>query len=722
MADSIYGKMTSEEQSLYGAMTAEELAAAGGEAAPAAPADPIDEAILSVGGDPALVRRAKTFSPDAINAALAPVSKQPEMQGAVGLSHGLAQKGLGIAQHGLRLAGGLTQLGDGVQVGPDGSTPPRQEQPTDADLHYVEVLQKLGDRAYNETKAPGVPAKVARGLGMVGAEAVSSPAGPVNIVNKAGKVAAAMGGGALAGVLAPDLAADVTSEEDTYGANMAGNAALGAGIGGVVGAVSGVGKVIGGKVANAGKDNAPGLTPKAKEVIDFARRGDIPFRLGDVYQRSGALRAVENWITPVAVTSKAEDKLAGVAGDYAEQLNSATKSTRFTPLDANRATKRTRIEEAKALKGELRAARTSRDPDRIMEASGKLERLNAKLQSDMDYERVGLLADKVPTVGSTNFVAKLDEVISKYGQNPNMRLDDNYFVQNLMKMREQASRTQMTGRAAVDARKDLATRGKELAKEKGNPGPDATQAIVDELRAARRLDLMEGARTAKVKKLDAALAEADNNYQKTVDLKESRLAKTLDAPNLAGDQIYKKFIGRDSADLSRQFYDTLDPKGRAAVRERMVADAFNRASEGGRFTPERYADEWEALQKDHGVFFTGTDKQQADGLANVMRHFDRIGKNSSSSAAQNAQRALGAGTVLLTGGGATAAKATGGMIGGSQLLSKILNGPSNQKFWLAASDLKPGSRAMTDLVNRAAAQAASREYAASQTSQGANNE
>ncbi len=176
-------------------------------------------------------------------------------------------------------------------------------------------------------------------------------------------------------------------------------------------------------------------------------------------------------------------------------------------------------------------------------------------------------------------------------------------------------------------------------------------------------------------------------------------------PELA-DEILNEFTlsadkgGRDRAKL---LYNSLGERGRAAVRYRLVDRAFQNAHLRGDFSPQAFASEMEAVKPMFDVMLAGNDKFQMKGFTKFLEHLHGIGPSAADINAERMTRAgMGAGGVAVNPGSSSTSTAgiwaTVGQIIGSRGASWFLNSKGMQKFWMAASDLAPGSKGMGNLI------------------------
>lgn len=210
-------------------------------------------------------------------------------------------------------------------------------------------------------------------------------------------------------------------------------------------------------------------------------------------------------------------------------------------------------------------------------------------------------------------------------------------------------------------------------------------------------------------RLRAAARAADEYYKSSrVPFKDRGIANATTTDET--DRIYDKFIQAGKGDRAQKFYDQLDDKGRAAVRYGMVAKAVDGAIDpsSGVFSPKKFVTALDKTGDARDVFFKGRDKWEMDGFQNLMAHVTRAGQYAENP--PTGQRVIP--FLMLGGMGGSAAglaHAAGvptgvlpvGIVAAARLMFTTARG---RDFLLAASSLRPGTRAMDALVNRINAQ------------------
>lgn len=198
--------------------------------------------------------------------------------------------------------------------------------------------------------------------------------------------------------------------------------------------------------------------------------------------------------------------------------------------------------------------------------------------------------------------------------------------------------------------------------------------------------------------LAIAAREADKVHKsQVVPFKDKILAKAVE--NSEPDTIYRTVVAQGK-DRAQKFYDALTEDGRAAVRAQMVSEAFQAAtkdSQRGIFSPAKFAKSLEDIADSAGVFFKGKDKWELDGFTKLMRHVQRSGQVAENPATGNRLVQLMLSPVAYAASPDLGATYAGGVVT-SALINRVFNSKIGKSFLLRASDLKPGSRAMQQLI------------------------
>lgn len=145
---------------------------------------------------------------------------------------------------------------------------------------------------------------------------------------------------------------------------------------------------------------------------------------------------------------------------------------------------------------------------------------------------------------------------------------------------------------------------------------------------------------------------------------------------------------------ARKLYQSMDAKGRAAVRFGLIKDALDKSVvEGKPFSPAKFAGSLERNIDVAEQFFRLESKAEMQGLAKVMRHIERAGQFAENPPTGN--RLI----PLLFPIGAIASPQIAGVAFASSLgLKGLFQTKAGRNFLLAANRAAPGSKAMENII------------------------
>lgn len=180
-------------------------------------------------------------------------------------------------------------------------------------------------------------------------------------------------------------------------------------------------------------------------------------------------------------------------------------------------------------------------------------------------------------------------------------------------------------------------------------------------------------------------------YENVVEFKKGKLKNFLNedsAANFDQQAAWRYLTSQPNANRARAMWQSLDSKGRNAVRIGLLKEALEKATPTtGPFSPAKYA---AYLEKEMPVieqFFRGQKKEELKGLISIMRHVERSGQY-----LENPPTGMRAIPYLLGFGTAVepmAAAAGGTALGSVKLMFETETG---RNFLLAASTATPGSK------------------------------
>lgn len=261
----------------------------------------------------------------------------------------------------------------------------------------------------------------------------------------------------------------------------------------------------------------------------------------------------------------------------------------------------------------------------------------------------------------------------------------------------------------------------------GKPGA----AQLQQIRQALRADMDAAAQNSGRGDLFDAWKKADRFYkQQAVPLKATVLRGVLKpADGTDPTAAFQTFVRNASKGDAQFLYDRLDPAGRAAVRSGLIDDALGEAMKqrpggalpgqtGDFLSPAQFVNALEKRREALGVFFKGREAQEWAGIENILRHVPRAGQfleNPPTGARLADPMTLllsGAGGLAASGGtaamlghpGVALAEAGAGAagLGAAAILRELTTTPGGRRVLLQASRMRPGSRALQALLERAA--------------------
>lgn len=419
-------------------------------------------------------------------------------------------------------------------------------------------------------------------------------------------------------------------------------AAVGPGAGGVVreqggspGAqlVANLGATIATPMAAGTVKTAP-IPRSIKDVMAEAQRRNVDLSYADITQ-GGGVRRLDTMLeqAPVVGTSGFREQGAKKVTAAIEGFSDdALRSMQATPYRGMKELTAAAAAGDKAARATLEQIKNAgSDWTKVMQASGNLKLWRSKQAADQLYDRVADLArtrGEVP-LPATN--AAIDAAIAAESKSV---LPDKDLLTKLQQIKDGLYGPQQSPKdfnSIRQLRSDLGNiidsyfKGGNAAV--GGKGVGNFQAVKNAVEAD-----MEKFATTNGDDLARAWRRADSFYKNAVvPFKDRALAQALksDLP----DEIYKRFIqvSRSGAgeDRAIKFYDALDPKGRAAVRYGMIANAIESASipeRGALLSPGKFEQSIQNIDPAASVFFQGAAKKELDAFVNLMEHSRRFGQ------------------------------------------------------------------------------------------------
>lgn len=536
------------------------------------------------------------------------------------------------------------------------------------------------------------PTRALQGLGSKVVGAVLPRGAASGVIGKAVSGATQ---GAITGALPPVTEGDFASGKTNQ-------AVFGAAFGGGVPVATRALAPVLGKAINTARGIAD---PAVRSLQALGQRHGVRLSVGDLTQHP-VPKKLEVALESVPVLGTAgfratqHDQAKAAAHAVADELHQTMVRTPFRNLaQVERAAGRGN-KVATELLQEL--ARAGDDWNRIVQVSGNLQALRSKLTADQLFNKVERLADttEVPILRTRHALQRALKEVSdaKLPDKPAARLLEE--LQTTLAPKADALGEAVpagnTFSALRQLRSDLGDRIRDYYRGANAVVGGKGVGVLQQLRTAVEQDMERFARHSDRRDLAQAWRKADAFYrQRVVPFKDRALASALkDAP---ADEVFGRFAKAGKGDRAQRFYQALDPKGQAAVRYGLVAQAMDKAVDESRqvFSPAKFAQTLAHLREPKDVFFQGQAKRELDGFAKLMRHVERAGQYAENP--PTGQRVI---PWLLGGAAALNAPLAAQLAAISGSARALLTTPAGQRFLLAASSLEEGSPAMAKLLQR----------------------
>lgn len=484
--------------------------------------------------------------------------------------------------------------------------------------------------------------------------------------------------------------------------NMAGGAvggAAGQAGGELIGA--GASKVIG-KAVNAKRGK---LKPKYQEVDNLGKQYDVPTSPGDLIGK-GIVQNTETHLNrlPVVGNAKFMEGQAKATEKASKKVVNKLKDT----MNATDFKAVAKIEKA-ANSGDRNAKRVlgvinnaGDDSDKVIQASLEVTKWRKKQIAKNLY---GKVAKEVENTGNDIVdVSNTRAALTKILDEQNASISPNEVVvreaEKRLKYLDDPNRPQ-TFKNIRELRSKLGN----LADQYGNPvsgqADEYASTVFSNIRQAVTKDLDNFAANSggKVKE---AYNKADKFYAKAIGGGDKSIEAAIKTNK--PDEIYDKFSKAGKGDNAQILVDSLDPKGRDALRLRMAEKAMDKAwhETTESFSPAQFAREFEHLSEPYSKFFTGEAKKEMDGFVKLMRHVERAGSFRMNP--PTGVRATDIGIAATAIASPTTA-ATGA--GVAYLAKTLLTTKAGKNLLLAASELPPTQKAAFDNIMKIATKLAS---------------
>jgi len=169
------------------------------------------------------------------------------------------------------------------------------------------------------------------------------------------------------------------------------------------------------------------------------------------------------------------------------------------------------------------------------------------------------------------------------------------------------------------------------------------------------------------------------------------------------DEIYEQFIKKGKGDKAKNFYNLLDDKGKKSLRDGFLENAIVK-QDGSYNSPAKIAGYIERMAKPKTSIFKGSDLEELNGFAKIMRHSARYGQlNESPSNGMQLIPYLKGGALLSAGYGASEAPvrtAAGVAIAGGLTGLMSFMRTKGKRFTLASDKYEIGSKAFEKELTR----------------------
>ena len=407
--------------------------------------------------------------------------------------------------------------------------------------------------------------------------------------------------------------------------NMAGGAVGGA-VGQAGGELIGAGasKVIG-KAVNAKRGK---LKPKYQEVDNLGKQYDIPTTVGDI-KGGGSIKNIETQLerVPVVGISKLRttqhDRSLAAATKVSKKFKNLMDETDYKAIPAMQRAAQQGDRNASRVLGIINDA--GNDTGKILQASAEVKgwrqsAIATKLYNRVDDEVIKAGNGTVPT---NRTQAALTDALDKQAAS---LAPDGVLLRELTKISDNLANPSKP--KTFKNTRLLRSQLGDLADKYGSPinGNKAAARVFGDIKKAVDDDIADFAANSGNTAIKTAYKKADKFYAGVMKSKDSAITKAMQSNK--PDEVFDKFIKAGKGDAAQNFANSLDDKGRAALRYQMVDDAMTKAWNENKeaFSPAKFAGKFEELAEPYTRLFKGDDKKQMDGFIKLMRHVERAGQ------------------------------------------------------------------------------------------------
>lgn len=483
--------------------------------------------------------------------------------------------------------------------------------------------------------------------------------------------------------------------------NMAGGA-VGAAAGQAGGELIGAGasKVIG-KAVNAKRGK---LKPKYQEVDKLGKQYDVPTTVGDI-KGGGSIKNIETQLerVPVVGISKLRttqhDRSLAAATRVSKKFKNLMDETDYKAIPAMQRAAQQGDRNASRVLGIINDA--GNDTGKILQASAEVKgwrqsAIATKLYNRVDDEVIKAGNGTVPT---NRTQAALTDALDKQAAS---LAPDGVLLRELTKISDNLANPSKP--KTFKNTRLLRSQLGDLADKYGSPinGNKAAARVFGDIKKAVDDDIADFAANSGNTAIKTAYKKADKFYAGVMKSKDSAITKAMQSNK--PDEVFDKFIKAGKGDAAQNFANSLDDKGRAALRYQMVDDAMTKAWNENKeaFSPAKFAGKFEELAEPYTRLFKGDDKKQMDGFIKLMRHVERAGQFK-----ENPPTGVRLGDVAMIG---TALASVPLAIKGasvSLLARTLFTTKAGKNLLLAASELPPTQKAAFDNIMKIATKLAS---------------
>jgi len=455
--------------------------------------------------------------------------------------------------------------------------------------------------------------------------------------------------------------------------------------------------------AKVGNALSSTLRPAAQRLVDLGERWGVRLSVGDITGR-GIIPKTETLLESVpgvgaqGFRERGQQAIRQAGETYTAAQRQAMIDTpwrNLAQLQRAAGQQTARGTAARALLAEIDNA--GDDWGRVIQASGKLNLFQDRLRAEQLYDRVERLAAPLGNVRVTQTLRAIDDAVADVQGAVLPSTEVQREVGGLLQRAREAIATVPTGPLPDTSYARMRRLRSDLGDMQRTATEPLTARYLGQVKSALENDLAAFTTGSGVPALQQAQRQADQFYRtRVVRYREGALARAIerDLP----DEIYRKFVQQGKGDRATEFYGGLDARGQSAVRYGMAQEAIEAATSGGTdlFSPAKFAQSLRRAEEASGVFFQGQARWELNGLRHLMEHSKRFGQFAENPPTGNRL-------------------VQGGIIGGvlwNPALAAQLFGSAKGAQWLfmtrpgrnlllAASDLQPGSSALTRHLDRA---------------------